>query len=122
MTENDRKLVKRISQGLHAAQVRLAEQQNGVSEWSTHPAPEDRSNARLTLGKDQIREMTNRTTVRDVLIDQFANEFRQDPNISVTQENGSIVIQTISDIERGNFTSLAQLEAFVSQPSQDEGE
>lgn len=123
MTEDDRKLVKRISQGLYAAQMRLAEQQNGVSEWSSEPTPEDRANARLELDKNQIREMTSRTTVRDVLVEQFANEFRRDPNLSVVHENGSIVLQTKTDVERGSFTSLAQLEAFVAAEStQDENE
>lgn len=122
MTDDDRKLVRRISQGLHAAQMRLAEQQNGVSEWSSQPIPEDRANARLELDKNQIREMTNRTTVRDVLVEQFANEFKRDPNLAVIHENGSIVLQTKTDVERGSFSSLAQLEAFVAQPTQDEDE
>lgn len=120
MNNDDRNLIQRITNGLFAAQERLAQDDNGRAIHTSDPYPVDRMNARLEIGKDMIRQETGRSVVRDVIIQEYVDELSRNRFLSVSRTEESIIVQTRTDVEDGNFSNLSDLERFISRPREDD--
>ncbi len=111
MNDTDKKLINAIKDEMLRRQQLLVESEEGTARWSSDPSAVDRINPTLIIGKEMVRNETGRTTVRDVLLDQYADIFKNSAAFSVSRgKDGEVIVKTLpSEDDDNTFTSLNAL-------------